>query len=185
MKKLLVAVSVLTLLSGAAFAQADIGLKGVGGKLGFIMPEDPIDSTIGFGVVGDLGTIMPNLALHAYVDYWGKSYDEGEYYEFKFSVISIAAIAKYMFETGGNLQPYAGGGLGLEFASASGEYTGPTYGDFDSYDYDETETDLGIHLVGGAMMDLSPQLKGFAEVKYSIGDVDYFGIYAGAIFSLD
>ncbi|HNR68074.1 MAG TPA: outer membrane beta-barrel protein [bacterium] len=185
MKKSLIVVTALILFSGAAFAQAEIGFNGMGAKVGFVMPEDPIESTIGFGLVADLGTIMPNLALHAYVDYWGKSYDESEHYESKFSVVSIAAIAKYLISSGGSLTPYVGGGLGLEFASVSGEYTGPSVpGYTEDFDYDETETDLGIHLVGGAMMELSPAMKGFAEVKYTIGDVDYLGIFAGVIYSL-
>ncbi len=187
MKKSLIVVTALILFSGAAFAQAEIGFNGMGAKVGFVMPEDPIESTIGFGLVSDLGTIMPNLALHAYVDYWGKSYDESEHYESKFSVVSIAAIAKYLISSGGSLTPYVGGGLGLEFASVSGEYTGPSVpGYTEDFDYDETETetDLGIHLVGGAMMELSPAMKGFAEVKYTIGDVDYLGIFAGVIYSL-
>ena len=74
MKKLTVLLA-FTLLTTISYAQSDIDLKGVGARIGFIMPEDPIDETIGFGLNAHLGTLMPNLTLHGYLDYWSKGYD--------------------------------------------------------------------------------------------------------------
>ena len=184
MQKLLVtlAVSVILLFGTTVFAQTDIGLYGIGARLGFVMPENEIDSTIGIGLNADLGTIMPNLALHAYLDYWSSG-EEEDNYEYSWSAIGISAIAKYMFAMEGSIKPYAGGGLGLEFANFSAEYDGPGNEFFDG-DFDESETDLGIHLVGGASMMVNEKMTGFAEVKYTIGEIDYFGIFAGIMYSL-
>lgn len=175
------------LMFSLSMAQTDIGLKGVGGKLGYIMPDGDIENTIGFGLIADLGQYNDNISVDAYVDYWGKKYELSQYYEWSWSVISIAAIAKYNFESSGQFKPYAGAGLGLDISSWKSDYTGPTeslYG----YDWSDSasSTDLAIHLVGGATMDLSEGLEGMAEVKYTTGGgADYFGIYVGVIYSLN
>jgi len=38
--------------------------------------------------------------------------------------------------------------------------------------------------VGGVEKELSPNLKGFAELKYHTGGGNYFAIFAGAVFLL-
>jgi len=175
------------LMFSLSMAQTDIGLKGVGGKLGYIMPDNDIENTIGFGLIADLGQYNDNISLDAYVDYWGKSYDVGAS-EWSWSVISIAAIGKYAFESSGSFQPYAGGGLGLDIGRSEWKYTGPTSPNpLYNIDYDgsSSDSDLAIHLVGGATMELSEGLEGLAEVKYTIGGADYFGIYVGVIYSLN
>ena len=179
-------VTLIVLLTGISFAQSDIGLKAVGGRIGFIMPEDPIDDTIGFGLNTDLGTLMPNLTLHGYLDYWSKSYESdlgfGTNWESSFSILGIIALVKYHFEMEGNIKPYAGGGLGLMIGTGKSEYTNPITGakEEDS----SSDSELGIQLVGGAAMPLSPELDGFAELKYNIDGADYFGIYVGVSYKL-
>ena len=81
-----------------AFTQSNIGLNGIGGKIGYVDPEGDMESTIGFGAVADLGTITPKIALEADVFYWGKSYDEhfyGATGEAKFTSITVSAVGKY------------------------------------------------------------------------------------------
>ena len=59
---LLILMSVLAcLLFADMAAAADIGFMGIGGRLGYVKPEDPIDGTFDIGVVVDLGTIIPAL----------------------------------------------------------------------------------------------------------------------------
>ncbi len=188
MKKLCMLMVIFMAFSFSAMAQTELGLNGVGGRLGYIMPEGDIENTLGFGLNADIGTFNETIKLFAYFDYWGKGYDAG-YYKWNWSVINIAAIAKYPFETQGNIKPYAGGGLGLAFNHWSSDYTGPA---FDSPYYSSpdlkdsaTDTDLAIHLLGGADMALTPQMDGFAEVKYTIaGNADYFGIFVGINYKL-
>jgi opacity protein-like surface antigen len=186
MKKLVI-IAMIFMVS-TVFAQSEIGFKGVGGHIGFVMPEDPIDNTIGFGLDADLGTLMPNLHLGLYVDYWQKSYEEsvgsfvsGSSWEVTFSMLNIGANVKYAFPTQGNIQPYAGGALGLGIASASVE-SKSEYGDYSS---DNSESDISIGLLGGASMPVSPMMDGFIEARYMIvGDGDYLGIFAGILYKL-
>lgn len=179
-----VAIMVLVLTS-ICFGQADIGFKGVGGKIGFISPEGSIGSAIGFGGVADLGTITPVIHLSAYVEYWGKS-DEEFNIKSKWSQITFGAIAKYYFPMeSSKFKPYAGGGLGLvinkvtieipEIDIGFGVYGGET---------SVSSNDIGIRLAGGADFELSPGLNGFAEVSYNISDMDYFGVFVGVVKSL-
>lgn len=181
MKKVLVLALALLVFATLAVAQSDIGLKGVGGQLGFIMPDE-IDNTIGFGGHAYLGTIIPNLELYAYADYWGKTYAQSADTEAKFSVIGIAGVVKYRFNVSGDIKPYAGGGLALNIGSWSFEYSGP-YAQYLN-DTSGSETDLGLYLVGGASKTFSPTLDGFAEIRYNTGGVDYLGIYAGVTYKL-
>lgn len=184
MQKMGVAVLVLLGLTLGVSAQTDIGLKGIGAKVGFIMPEDPIDNTLGLGVVADLGKVSV-ARVFGYLDYWKKGYNEGTYWDWSWSVLSIGAIGKYYFESKSDFKPYAGAGLGFDISMWKSEYTGPNYGyDFGALEASDSELDLAIHLLGGASYRLSPQMDGFAEVKYTLGDIDYLGIYAGIVYKL-
>jgi opacity protein-like surface antigen len=186
MKKVALVLMVVALLMATSLmAKTELGLKGVGARVGYVMPEDPIDATIGFGGHADLGTLMPNLTLHGYLDYWSKSYAQSTYYDASFSVFAITAIVKYHFDMSGNIKPYAGGGLGLNIGKAKVDYTGPDYGGlYDGASSSSSDSELGLNLVGGAAMELSPTMDGFLEARYNTGGVDYFGIYAGITYKL-
>ena len=172
-------------LAGLMFvsaASAKIGFMGIGGRVGYLKPEDPIDGTFGVGVMVDLGTIVPALGLEAGVDYWSKTYDYGYMgadAEWTYSDIMIGATAKYMIPTQGSVMPYVGGGLAVHMFKW--EWT------CDYYDYwgedlieetcDDSQTDIGFHAVGGVDMALSPNLRGGIEGRYAIADPDHFGIF--------
>ncbi len=47
------------------YTQTDIGLKGIGVKIGYVSPEDPVESTVGFGAVANLGQIISNIKFDA------------------------------------------------------------------------------------------------------------------------
>ena len=182
MKKVLV-VLFMVMLSTMAFSQTEIGLNGIGGQLSFVMPDGP-DNAIGFGLNVDLGTIfMEELGLNAYVDYWAKNYDETGFSTFKYSNLSIAAIAKYYFDMGQAFTPYTGGGLGLDFSTVKWE-TNVNTGGLVNNNYSNTENDFVIHFLGGAKMPINDNITGFAEAKYSIGGFDAFMLTVGATFGL-
>lgn len=175
----------------SASAQLNFGLNGIGGKVGFVMPSSGIDNTIGFGAVADLGTLtigsFGDIALGAHLDYWGKKYSANSYLDWKWSVISIAALGKYYFPMeGSNFRPYAGVGLGFDISKWKSKYNGPDlgYGFNTNYNDSASNFDLALHLIGGASMAVSPTLDGFAEVKYTTGGIDYFGIYVGVMYKL-
>jgi len=181
-----VALLVLLFAVAGASAQTQIGLNAVGAKIGLIMPEDPIDNTIGFGAQLQLGHVIPQIALGAFVDFWSKSYGEkygGAGAEVSFTEIAVGAVGKYYFPASGNIKPYAGAGLALNFGRSKVEVAGVP-GLFPGYSESDTDTDIGIHLVGGAEMPLSPTIDGFAEVKYAIDGADYFAIMVGAMYKL-
>ena len=67
------------LASAAVGNAASIGLRGIGGQIGLAMPDYGGDNTLGFGVVADLGTIMPQLRLEGFADYWGDSWGTAPY----------------------------------------------------------------------------------------------------------
>ncbi len=181
---MLVSVLVFCMIMGSAvFASTDIGLKGVGAKVGLFGPEGGIGSAIGFGGVVDLGWITPQIGLEADVLYWGKSYNEGYYsstYDVKYSEFSINVMGKYYFEQkkGSKIKPYAGAGLGMAFWKVSWPHV-PYWGDISS-----NGSDVTVNAVGGAKMVLSPKVDGFAEFRYSLGGWDFWGIFVGAIMSL-
>ena len=171
-------------LSKLSFAQTNITLNGVGGHLGYVMPEDPIENTIGFGAQADLGTITESICLAAFLDFWSKSYDAGSMYgeaEWSWTEIVIGASAKYFFPSQSQFKPYAGGGLNFTIGRSKWEYTdylGHKYEDSDS------DTDIGAHIFGGVEYLLSPNLNGYAELKYHTDGADYFGIFAGVTYLL-
>lgn len=191
-KVVLFSTLMLFIFTFSASAQLNFGFNGIGGKVGFVMPSGGIDNTLGFGAVADLGTLtigsLGDIALGAHLDYWGKNYSESTYWDWKWSVISIAALGKYYFPMeGSNFKPYAGLGLGFDISRWSSDYNGPDYGlGFNnSYNSSASNFDLALHLIGGASMAVSPKMDGFAEVKYSTGGVDYFGIYVGVMYKLN
>lgn len=182
MKKLFVlSLAMIMVLAISGFAQMDIGFKGVGAHVGYIMPEDPIDNTIGFGAQADLGTVMPNLGISAILDYWSKSYGEEATGKFTFSEMVIGALGKYYFPMNSQLKPYAGAGLGLAFGSSKVEYNDSFFG---SYSASSSSTDLALFAVGGAEYPFSPNLNGFAELKYHTNGANYFGIFVGFTYML-
>jgi hypothetical protein len=158
----------------------DIGFKGIGGKVGLLGPEGGIGSTIAFGAVVELGTIMPNLAIEAEVLYWSKGYDY-VYGSWSYSDIIIGALAKYHFsKKSTGMQPYAGGGLGFVMFKASWDDASG----YSDYLTDYSSTDIGITGLGGIEYPFSPSMKGFAEFRYTIGGWDFWGIFGGLVFKM-
>jgi len=90
----------LMMAASTAFAEADIGFKGAGGRLQYV--DTDAGSTIGFGGHVELGEIAPRWALQGNLLYWSKSEDVlqfgGSTASWSWSLLSVEAIAKYMFE---------------------------------------------------------------------------------------
>lgn len=162
-----------------------LGFEGFGGRVALVLPEDPIDNTIGFGAIATLGSIIPQMtALKAEVsaDYWGKSYDSFGA-DVTFSSITLAGTVKYYFSSGG-IMPFAGGGLGLILSRSSIESSGiPEYG-IGSYDTSDSDTDIGFHLCGGVDIPMGPGTKITAEGRYSTDGVDVLQIMGAFVIKL-
>ncbi|MFC1682915.1 outer membrane protein [Candidatus Zixiibacteriota bacterium] len=179
------------LLAGAA--SAGIAFAGIGGRVGYVKPEDPIEGTFGVGVVANLGTIVPALRLEGSVDYWAKSYNAAfmaHDAEWKYSDIIIGATAKYMIPTQGSVTPFVGGGLGVHVFnweySYDYEWDDP-YGYLDEECSDscsDSKTEVGFHGVGGVEAKLSPNVTGGVEVRYAVSEVNHLGVFGTITYNL-
>jgi len=162
--KKVVLVGLVLSLAPAVMAQSSFGLKGVGGKLAYVKPQD-IDGIIGFGAFVDLGTIAPNIALEAAVDYWSKSESqsqEGFTAEASVSDFALAVLAKYLIGAeDAQLRPFVGGGLGIHFVKGSVSVTG-----FGSAS--DTQTKVGLDVGGGVQYAVSEKVALIGELMYRI-----------------
>jgi len=161
-----------------------LGFEGIGGKVALVLPDDPLDNTIGFGVVASLGTIVSSinaLKAEASAEYWGNSYDFiGT--ETSVSYITFNGTAKYYFTSSG-MSPFAGGGLALILARANVKWkTQPAYGI--GTDTSSSDTDIGFHLVGGVDIPLGPGMKFVVEGKLAMDEPDAIQIAGGIVVKL-
>jgi opacity protein-like surface antigen len=168
MKKITVALLMVALCTVAvqdASAQANFGLKGIGGRIGLVNAEN-LDSSFGFDAVADLGTVSPVIGVEARLGYW--AYSESQFgVEAKLSDISVSGRGKYMFPTANpKLTPFAGAGLGLHFLHM--EATVPAIGPIPAQTIEASETRLGLDIGGGLAMHASPQVDIVGEVWYGI-----------------
>lgn len=177
-------VLVLCLAVTVVFAETNIGLNGIGARLGYVMPEGDVDNTIAFGATADLGQLSPDIDLEANVTYWSIGEKIGGF-DWSWSSFLIDAVAKYKIKMdNSDLKPYVGGGLGLHFATVKYDWVDPWTGN--KTDESDSETDIAIILAGGAKKTFSETIDGFAEIRYTIaGDLDTFGIFVGAIYKLN
>ena len=163
---------------------ADIGFKGVGVRLGLVMPEDPLDNTIGLAGHVDLGTIIPHLKLQGGFEYWSASWKYVGFSEdWSWKDIAFLGTVMYLFPlSGSSLSPYAGGGLGLHhFSYDVVKYNWMT---MQLEKCTESSNKVEFHLLGGVEYPVSPQITAFGEFKYVSGDVDYSGVYGGITYYL-
>src|SRR5262245_36452887 len=171
------------LAAPAAMAQSDLGLKSIGGAVGFVSPED-IDGTFLLGIYADHGTMMPRLGLESHIDYWGKS---EEAFGAKSSVddIAVGARAKYYFEVSSpTIRPFAGGGLGLHFLHA--EATIPAQFGFPETKVEDSSTKLGLDLGGGIVTSVGPRTDLLAESWFAIvSDISQFSLRVGLSYKLN
>ena len=165
------------LLSTSAMAQADLGLKAIGGAIGFVSPEN-VDGTFQFGAFADLGTVAPKFRLEPRIDFWSKSQEE---FGAKATIndLTFGVRTKYMFEVQDpRFQPYAGAGLGLHFIH--GEVNIPAGGGFPAMTVSDSQTKLGLDLGGGLQMPVNPMTNVMAEAWYGfVSDVNQFSLRLG------
>lgn len=179
MKRL--ALSVCLFLFGVAVAhsaraEANLGFNGVGGRLELVFPDN-LDTAFGLGAVFDFGTLAPNVAMGATLDYWSTSEGSADYRD-----IVIAANSKYVFEiTNKKLKPYAGGGLALHFFHV--DIPAQTVGIITVPGASDTDMKFGIDFLGGLGYAVSDKVDLTGELMYRVvEDVSQFVISAGAIY---
>jgi len=183
MKKIILLVVIVSVLAFTLPASAsDMGLKRLNGQLGLLFPSTTglsygVAFLLGAGV--DVGEITDNLHLVPSLSYWIMS-PEVEGFESSTdasaSNFQIAVDVQYYLKDVKGL--YFGGGLSLNFKSASWTYQGRELGS-------GSETDPGFSLLGGYELPLNKTTTGFAHLKYNIiSDLNTFGIVFGVWFDM-
>jgi hypothetical protein len=174
-----------TLTAASVSAETNIALRGIGLKAGLVDP-DHVSATLGLGLIFDMGTLDPHVALESYAGYWSQS-DEGYGAEAGVRDFSFGAKAKYMFTTSNpTLQPYAGAGLGLHIVNAHADIAPTYFGGtllFPGESFSDTETKLGLDLGGGLRIDRGNQFAFVGESWFTIvSDVSQFSLMIGAVY---
>jgi len=181
----LAAVAICTVIASNASAEANLALRGIGLKAGVVNPED-ITSTLGFGLVADLGTIAPKVALESYAGFWSQT--ESDFgVEFGVKDFSFGGKAKYLFTTSNpTLQPFAGAGLGLHVLNAHADIPAVSFGGttiFPASTVSDTNVKLGLDLGGGLRIDRGSQFAFLGELWYTaVSDVSQFSVMVGAVY---
>jgi opacity protein-like surface antigen len=118
--------------------------------------------------------------------YWSKS--EGDFgVEASVRDVSIGARAKYMFHVKSKVQPYAGAGLGLHFFNTKVVFPDVDMGGgnvIPGFTAEDSATKLGFDLGGGVSTPLSPKTDLFADLWYTLADIDQFSMKVGVSFLL-
>ncbi|HET6348214.1 MAG TPA: hypothetical protein VFH88_03935 [Candidatus Krumholzibacteria bacterium] len=183
---ILATVAICTLFAAnTASAEANLALRGIGLKAGVVNPDN-VNSTLGAGLIFDLGTLHPHVALQSYAGYWSQT---EEAYGVKAGVhdFSFGAKANYMFAVSNpSIQPYAGAGLGLHLLNSHAETAPVYYGGtllFPGTSIDDSSVKLGLDLGGGLRIDQGGQFAFLADAWFSIvSDVSQFSLMAGVVY---
>jgi opacity protein-like surface antigen len=188
MKRLLAVAVVLLAVSALSFGQ--IGLKGVGGGLGFItssMTDGTGSSTSlsGFLIAAhaDLGEVAKDISLWPDITYWSASKDP-----VKLSDFAINVNAHYAIAMEGQMKPYVGAGLGYNSYSTTvtiPSYTIPGFGTYGGGTVTGSASRLGINLLAGINYKLNDMLTLLVEPRYVLAsDFNHFTIKVGATYAM-
>lgn len=173
---------VVLVLAAPAFAQSDLGLKRIGGAVGFVDPEN-LGTTFSLGVFADHGTLAPHIGLESHLDYWSQS---DNFFGTENSVrdLALGVRGKYHFQvSNAKVQPFAGVGLGLHFLKA--EATIPAFGGFPATTVSASDTKVGFDLGGGVGTPISPRMDLIGETWFGIVDTaNTFSLRAALSYKL-
>jgi opacity protein-like surface antigen len=191
MKKLYLLVVVVVLCSAVGFAQG-LGLKGVGGSVGYTSVSanggSSTESLGGFALSAhaDLGEITPGFQLVPELQYWSVSKDINSY-SWKFSDFAINANVRYNIQMEGGIKPYAGAGLGLNFWSSTIDMPAISYGGYsiaNSGSLSSSGSRLGINIMAGANYAMG-SMTIVPEVRYVLAsDINHFVFKVGVMVPL-
>ncbi len=148
MRRVFFSTLVLTVcLITATSLQARDYVLGWGGRVGATL--DPEQVHVGFHL--DLGDIAERLRLQPNVEI---GFGDNA------TLVAINPEVFYLFTPHNRWTPYAGGGLGINIINWD-DKAGMA---------DNTETEIGLNLLGGIETKISDTTKFFGEVKFGVGD---------------
>ena len=174
---LLLTLALCALAAPVAMAQSSLGLKGIGGAVGYVSPED-LDGTFSIGALADWGTITPQIGLESRIDFWSWS-ESMMGVESSVRDIALGARGKYYFETANpKIRPFAGAGLAIHMVNVKVDM--PAQGGFPAMTVEESQSKLGLDLGGGIAVPMNPRTEFLGELWYGIvSDVSQFQLRAG------
>ncbi len=184
MSKMFLIIILISLFTSSNYSQTNIRFTGIGGKIGFIIPENPIDNTFSVSAHADLGSIFERVYVGSVAEFWSKSYNSSaladDFYDGKWSEFILAPTFKLKYYAGAKAISYFGGGIGLAFVSYRNNvvYLNRTIRTTKS------EVDAAIFFMGGIEYPFTPLLKGVGELKYHINGANFLGIYVGLTYVL-
>jgi hypothetical protein len=159
LQRVLLVVAFGSLLSAPLHADAVVG--GIGPRVGISL--DPEQVVFGGQLI--IGEIAPDLTFDPSLEF-GFGDD--------LTIIALNFDVHYHFVvTGAGWRPYAGGGVGLNFI------------EFDNIPgRDNSVTEVGLNLVGGAGVPTSSGNRFFAEAKFGLGDIPTLKMLVGWNFKI-
>jgi opacity protein-like surface antigen len=174
------AVLLCTAAATDTHAGANLGLRGAGGRLSFVNPSD-VDGTIGFDLIADFGTLRPQLALEATLDFWSSEEDRG-LFAIDVRDIALGSRLKYTFNvTNRRVRPYVAGGLALHFIRT--EVPAMLIAGVPIPGRDDSETKLGLDLAGGVGYKTNPNLFVVGELRFRlVSDIPQAVLTGGVVY---
>lgn len=195
MKRMTFLLTVLFLMTGLISAvlaeqtvtanEVDLGFKGVGINMGYLMFANNYLGTVGFGGEVDFGSLVKpdgeknkviNVRLRAEVEYWkthrdlDKKTDDASDDEV-LSDFSITAGPKLRFQIpDAQFNPYIYAHLGLHFVTDK------------KIRETSNSTPFQFRVGAGTEWLLTPQFVPFAHIRLNVGDTNSFGIMGGCIY---
>lgn len=160
-RKILLACALTAMIPAAAHAQSLTNAYGP--RLGF--STDPDQIVLGGQL--DLGELAPDLTLTPNLEL-GFGDD--------ITTIQLNGDLHYHFVVSGSAwRPYVGGGLGVAFYS----FDAPP-----GFQGDDSQTEIGLNIIGGAIVPTRSGSRFFTELKLGIADLPDLKILVGWNFGL-
>lgn len=151
----------------------------IGPMLGFGSKQ----KSLGIGVKANY-EFMENIVLAPSLTYFfssTKTDSTGLFEKELPSQICLDLDGNYYFMSEGDLSIYGLVGLNIAYASQLETYN-YGYGYVQEY-YSDKKFLLGINLGGGVQYPFSDKIKGFAELKYTLGSTSQLALSAGVLFN--
>lgn len=176
-----VVIFVLAAIVSGAFAPAyadqsaqksdvGFGLKGIGARIGFVDPEGG-SGTVALGVHVDAGTIVRNVHVTPYFEYWNVGVNVQGYSVDRSDLTTALDVNADFPMSGSRITPYLGGGFGAHFLNESAASVGGP---------SESDTQFGFNMQGGVRNQVMPNISLFGEVRYAfISDASQLKIMGG------
>lgn len=136
---------------------------------------DLANLSFGFNAKGEFG-VAENISIIGQIGFIPWSIDSDIYDNYSYSTLMIRAGGRY-YLSAEEFRPYIEGDLGY--------YSHTTSYDSQFGEFDDTDSDIGIRLAGGGMLELSPGLFLNGELGFNIvSEANFIEIQAGVMFAI-